>query len=131
MYHYINTGNVRLLSAHRVASLLKNYSLSLRFVNLRRCLKTDESNHQKAPRVVKQGMVPTPDGPIRYCIHYVPLTNLTVKDSYLFADGYEQVYCPVVCDYKFRLDARYWQIKIAPEHRVKATFISHMGFCST
>ena len=62
-------------------------------------------------------MIPKPDGSIRYCVNYIPLNRVTVKDSYPLPDMEEQLRDLAGCPYKFAIDAwaGYWQIPIAPE----------------
>ncbi|MEM7560670.1 MAG: hypothetical protein AAF394_16225 [Planctomycetota bacterium] len=70
-------------------------------------------------------MIPKSDGSVRYCVNYIPLDRITIKDSYPISGGAFAGFgwLPVqVCTRRLG-----WQIPIAPEDRDKAAFATHTG----
>ena len=127
VFHYIDTRNARPIKRPPRRYTPAEQEAERR--EIERMLAEGVIEPSSSPWACQPVMVPKPDGSTRYCINYVPLNKVTVKDAYPLPDQNEQLRALAGCRYKFALDAwsGYWQIPIAPEDRAKAAFVTHLG----
>ena len=127
VYHYIDTGTARPIKRPPRRYTPEEQEAERR--EIERMLEEGVIEPSSSPWACQPVMVPKPDGSTRYCINYVPLNKVTVKDAYPLPDQNEQLRALAGSRYKFALDAwsGYWQIQIAPDDRAKAAFVTHLG----